>query len=103
MHALIILLPFLPLIEGVIQCPLGGIGGYGGGYGGGPGYPFGGGNYCGPESIFHYYTCCNNGYECCFQLETWVIVGLIVLALVTIVCCFGICGACYWGVARATE
>ena len=44
MHALIILLPFLPLIEGVIQCPLGGIGGYGGVYGGGPGYPFGGGN-----------------------------------------------------------
>ncbi|CAD5222136.1 unnamed protein product [Bursaphelenchus xylophilus] len=54
----------LHVAEGVHQCPMYGIGGLG--------YPYSG-TYCGSESIFHYYTCCeHNFYECCFNLEPWV-------------------------------
>ncbi|CAD5216362.1 unnamed protein product [Bursaphelenchus okinawaensis] len=54
----------LQLADAVYQCPMYGLGGLG--------YPYGG-TYCGQESIFYYYTCCeHNIYECCFNLEAWV-------------------------------
>uniref|UniRef100_A0A0M3HUN1 Protein E5 n=1 Tax=Ascaris lumbricoides TaxID=6252 RepID=A0A0M3HUN1_ASCLU len=36
----------------------------------------------GPDSsAFHYYECCGTIFnECCFRLQTWVIVILVVLA-----------------------
>ncbi|CAD6198655.1 unnamed protein product [Caenorhabditis auriculariae] len=40
---------------------------------------------CGSSSIFHYWKCCGTANkECCFQLQTWVIVVLAVLVVVTI-------------------
>uniref|UniRef100_A0A183BM77 Col_cuticle_N domain-containing protein n=1 Tax=Globodera pallida TaxID=36090 RepID=A0A183BM77_GLOPA len=47
-------------------------------------------NYCGTGSIFHYYVCCEyNPTECCFRLETWAIIGLVLLGLLTVLGCLG--------------
>ncbi|KAI1729283.1 protein SUP-1 [Ditylenchus destructor] len=59
---------------------------------------------CGEGSIFHYYTCCDyNRNMCCFNLEGWVIVVLVITGLLTIVCCLGCCGVAFWGVQRANK
>ncbi|CAI4230580.1 unnamed protein product [Auanema sp. JU1783] len=43
------------------------------------------GNKCPGSSIFHYYKCCGDlNKDCCFNLQTWVIVILAVIAVITI-------------------
>ncbi|CAG9538167.1 unnamed protein product [Cercopithifilaria johnstoni] len=40
------------------------------------------GTQCPTSSIFHYYKCCGTANkECCFNLQTWVIVVLAVVAV----------------------
>ncbi|EFO22154.1 hypothetical protein LOAG_06337 [Loa loa] len=40
------------------------------------------GTQCPASSIFHYYKCCGTANkECCFNLQTWVIVVLAVVAV----------------------
>ncbi|KAK6034065.1 hypothetical protein COOONC_28425 [Cooperia oncophora] len=59
----------------IYGCPGGGgllssVLGVGGGYGNIGGYGYG---RCGPDTIFYHWTCCDyNPYDCCIQLETWV-------------------------------
>ncbi|VDO66856.1 unnamed protein product [Heligmosomoides polygyrus] len=60
--------------SGVLSNVLGGIGGAGGGYGVSQFHDcrFSYGR-CGPDTIFYHWTCCDyNVYDCCIQLETWV-------------------------------
>uniref|UniRef100_A0A914H3E3 Nematode cuticle collagen N-terminal domain-containing protein n=1 Tax=Globodera rostochiensis TaxID=31243 RepID=A0A914H3E3_GLORO len=53
-------------------------------------------NYCGTGSIFHYYVCCEyNPTECCLRLETWAIIGLVLLGLLTVLGCLGCCALCF--------
>ncbi|VDN23437.1 unnamed protein product [Gongylonema pulchrum] len=41
------------------------------------------GTQCPSPSIFHYYKCCGTANkDCCFNLQTWVIVVLAVIAVV---------------------
>ncbi|TKR66628.1 hypothetical protein L596_022895 [Steinernema carpocapsae] len=77
-----------------MSCPMGLLGGLAGGYGGMGGF---GGNYCGMESFFHYYTCCDyNPMECCFQLHPWAIAALVILGILLLLCCFGCIGVAVW-------
>ncbi|KAL6727580.1 hypothetical protein Aduo_009445 [Ancylostoma duodenale] len=83
---------------GILSNVLGGIGGrYGYGYGGG-GFGYG---RCGPDTIFYHWTCCDyNIYDCCIQLETWVIVLLVVFGVGIFICCIGCIAACIWNYSR---
>uniref|UniRef100_A0A915BRJ8 Uncharacterized protein n=1 Tax=Parascaris univalens TaxID=6257 RepID=A0A915BRJ8_PARUN len=41
------------------------------------------GTQCPSSSIFHYYKCCGTANkDCCFNLQTWVIVVLAVIAVI---------------------
>ncbi|KHN83552.1 hypothetical protein Tcan_01953 [Toxocara canis] len=41
---------------------------------------------CPDPSAFHYYECCGTIFnECCFRLQTWVIVVLVVLAALVLI------------------
>jgi hypothetical protein len=43
------------------------------------------GSICPDGSVFHYYNCCGTLYsDCCFMLQTWVIVVLAVIGLLII-------------------
>ncbi|KAL3073879.1 hypothetical protein niasHT_021110 [Heterodera trifolii] len=53
-------------------------------------------NYCGTGSIFHYYVCCDyNPTECCVRLETWAIICLVLIGLLTLFGCLGCCVVCF--------
>ncbi|CEF68213.1 Protein of unknown function DUF2650 family-containing protein [Strongyloides ratti] len=44
------------------------------------------GKECPPSSIFHYYKCCGTLMtDCCFNLQNWLIITLIVLAAITVI------------------
>ncbi|VDO24739.1 unnamed protein product [Haemonchus placei] len=70
-----VLLSVLETSMAIYGCPTGGLlssvlGGVGSGYGGYGGFGYG---RCGPDTIFYHWTCCDyNVYDCCIQLETWV-------------------------------
>ncbi|CAI4229715.1 unnamed protein product [Auanema sp. JU1783] len=69
-----------------------GLVGNGGGYGG-----YGGAGFCGTDSIFHHWTCCPyNPVECCIQLETWVIVFLVIGGCFTFICLLLCLAGCIW-------
>ncbi|VDL71299.1 unnamed protein product [Nippostrongylus brasiliensis] len=94
---------FLSLVESslaVYGCPGSGIlssvlGGIGGGYGG-----FGYGR-CGPDTIFYHWTCCDyNVYDCCIQLETWVIIMIVIFAIGIFLCILACIAACIWNYSR---
>uniref|UniRef100_A0A0K0DIG7 Uncharacterized protein n=1 Tax=Angiostrongylus cantonensis TaxID=6313 RepID=A0A0K0DIG7_ANGCA len=79
---------------GLLSSVLGGIGGYGGGYG------FGYGR-CGADTIFYHWTCCDyNVYECCIQLETWVIVMMVIFGIGVFLCIIACVAACIWNYSR---
>uniref|UniRef100_A0A0N5AS77 Secreted protein n=1 Tax=Syphacia muris TaxID=451379 RepID=A0A0N5AS77_9BILA len=41
------------------------------------------GHACGSDSLFHYYVCCGKASaDCCFRLQTWVIVSVAVCAAI---------------------
>ncbi|TKR78200.1 hypothetical protein L596_019048 [Steinernema carpocapsae] len=41
------------------------------------------GTRCPSGSIFHYYKCCGNlNSDCCFNLQVWVIIVLVVVAVI---------------------
>ncbi|VDN32893.1 unnamed protein product [Cylicostephanus goldi] len=84
---------------GLLSNVLGGVGvgayAYAGG-GGGLGY-----GRCGPPTIFYHWTCCDyNVYECCIQLEPWVIVLLVIFGIGLFLCCIGCIAACIWSYSR---
>ncbi|TKR66629.1 hypothetical protein L596_022895 [Steinernema carpocapsae] len=90
----ILVFTLLPICSAFMSCPMGLLGGLAGGYGGMGGF---GGNYCGMESFFHYYTCCDyNPMECCFQLHPWAIAALVILGILLLLCCFGCIGVAVW-------
>ncbi|CAD6197427.1 unnamed protein product [Caenorhabditis auriculariae] len=77
--------------------------GYSGGYGGYGGY---GGGYgrCATDGIFYHYTCCAyNPYECCFELETWFIVFLVIFGFVLFCCVCACLAGCVWAARRRRD
>uniref|UniRef100_A0AC35TRR7 CX domain-containing protein n=1 Tax=Rhabditophanes sp. KR3021 TaxID=114890 RepID=A0AC35TRR7_9BILA len=79
-HSLFLPLIFIHSVFAVYQCPMQGSGGM----------SIYGGNYCGAESIFHHYSCCEDNYfECCFEIENWVVVIVVVVGLLLFCCCLG--------------
>ncbi|ETN72014.1 hypothetical protein NECAME_19058 [Necator americanus] len=94
---------FVSLIEScapIYGCPGGGllsnVLGTGYGYGGSFGY-----GRCGPDTIFYHWTCCDyNVYECCIQLETWVIVLLVIFGIGIFLCCICCVAAIIWNYSR---
>ncbi|KAK0419222.1 hypothetical protein QR680_014024 [Steinernema hermaphroditum] len=88
---LVLVVVVVPLCGAYMQCLPFGLGGMGGGF---PGY---GGNYCGVDSIFHYYTCCDyNPTECCLHLEPWFIVVLVIVCILLVLCCVGCAVGAVW-------
>ncbi|CEF64984.1 Protein of unknown function DUF2650 family-containing protein [Strongyloides ratti] len=94
LYIIFIILILIKYIKCVYQCPLAGSGG-GNLYGG---------NYCGAESLFHHYSCCEDNYfECCFELEDWVKVLFAVIGILLLFCCFGTLLSFYWAYSRVTK
>ncbi|KAH7706254.1 Protein SUP-1 [Aphelenchoides avenae] len=58
------------------------------------------GKICDDSSAFHYYECCGDLYnDCCFRLQTWVIVVLVVLGVLFLLSVVGgilrwVCNCC---------
>ncbi|KHJ76143.1 hypothetical protein OESDEN_11906 [Oesophagostomum dentatum] len=83
---------------GLLSNVLGGVGIHGYAYAGGG---FGGYGRCGPDTIFYHWTCCDyNVYDCCIQLEPWVIVLLVIFGVGIFLCCIGCIAACIWQYGR---
>ncbi|CAO4369738.1 Protein CBG18148 [Caenorhabditis briggsae] len=73
---------------------LGSVLGMAGGYGGGG---YGGYGRCGADNIFYRWRCCDySPYECCIQLETWVVVFLVIFIIGFFVCLCACLAGCVW-------
>ncbi|KAI6233720.1 hypothetical protein M3Y99_00887200 [Aphelenchoides fujianensis] len=43
------------------------------------------GTICDSSSAFHYYSCCGSAFsQCCFHLQQWVFITLIVIGAITV-------------------